>query len=372
MYLVTCTPMEQAKKLFRKFLFALKSRLARNGYFWGLILWTKLEGVSTYTPYSTATYIWFVIAGMCFFAFLSYFTTLVLAPWLISKKRYWTYAGIAFATAFIVAFIYTFWMKYILHLYPGLEVGQFSMVMYPMEDSLSAESVFNDMQTTCSVMVVWTFCFTLLWFVNDYSKQEKRAEEALKKQTETELNFLKHQINPHFLFNTLNNLYGLTLQKSDHAPDAILKLSSLMRYMLYESNSPLASFEKEKEMIQAYIDIEMLRLGENHNMNFSISSSGTREIPPLLWLPVLENIFKHGISHKKDLFIDFRFSLQDDHIHIYSKNHASVYKNGLEQGKGIGIDNLRKRLELLYPGKHQISISQDEQFYSIDVNIHLS
>ena len=93
-------------------------------------------------------------------------------------------------------------------------------------------------------------------------------QEVLKKQVEIELDFLKNQINPHFLFNTLNNLYGLTLKKSDHAPDAILKLSMILRYMLYESNVDAIAFEKEKEIMQAYIDLELLRMEKGHDFHF--------------------------------------------------------------------------------------------------------
>jgi LytS/YehU family sensor histidine kinase len=198
-------------------------------------------------------------------------------------------------------------------------------------------------------------------------------DEAIKKQVETELNFLKSQVNPHFLFNTLNNLYALSLKKSDDTPDAILKLSSILRYTLYDSNVPLVSFEKEKEVMQAYIDIEMLRLTDTGNVHFSILGDGQRQVPPLLWLPVLENVFKHGAHQlNADFLVDFRFTVHGDILRIFSKNRARRITDADRKSGGIGLGNLRKRLELLYPGRHSIIAMPDENSnYIVDVQINL-
>jgi LytS/YehU family sensor histidine kinase len=217
--------------------------------------------------------------------------------------------------------------------------------------------------------------FTMAWYMNDYSKQEKLVEETRKKQIETELSFLKSQINPHFLFNTLNNLYSLALKKSDTAPEAILKLSVILRYLLYDSNTEEVSFDKEKEIMQAYIDLELLRLADNDQLHFSISADNSCKVPPLLWLPVLENVFKHGTRFiSTECFVDYRFMIQNNMLTIYAKNRYKNAAPSVESDKvgGIGLSNLRKRLNILYPQKHKINIMQDEDYYVTEVQVALT
>src|SRR6185437_14342472 len=167
--------------------------------------------------------------------------------------------------------------------------------------------LFMDALLWIVTLALILFQFTMAWYMTDHAKQQKAIEAAKKKQVEAELNFLKSQINPHFLFNTLNNLYALAIKHSDKTPDTILKLSAILRYLLYESNVENISFEKEKEIMQAYIALELLRLSNSNNFTFSISSDNKCNIPPLLWVPVLENVFKHGTRIISDNnFVDYR------------------------------------------------------------------
>jgi two-component system LytT family sensor kinase len=218
----------------------------------------------------------------------------------------------------------------------------------------------------------WLFVFSLGWFMHDHTRQQKLLEAVQKKQMETELHFLKNQVNPHFLFNTLNNLYGLSLKNSDKGPDAILRLSSILRYMLYESNAQLVSFEREKEIMNAYIELELLRLPAGEDFHFNIEADRAYSIPPLLWLPVLENVFKHATRViATHYFVDFRFVIKDNIVEIYSKNNykAGAKTNG--DAGGIGLDNSRKRLALLYPGRHKIETGKDEEYYTVQIKIEL-
>lgn len=185
-----------------------------------------------------------------------------------------------------------------------------------------------------------------------------------------ELAFLKSQINPHFLFNTLNNLYALTLKKSDEAPETILKLSNIMRYILYESNVEYASSEREKEVMQSYIDIELLRLPDSASVQFSIIIDQAQNVPPLLWLPVVENVFKHSRTTKQTE-IDFRFTIKNNTLTMYSKNNIGLNTTDNKAG-GIGLTNLKKRLEILYPGKHHIDVSRADNYFIIEVKIDLN
>ena len=205
--------------------------------------------------------------------------------------------------------------------------------------------------------------------MQDYAKQEKIASEAAHKQTQAELNMSRNQVNPHFLFNTLNNIYGLSLKKSDDAPESILKLSSIMRYMLYDADAPLMPFEKEKEIMQAYIDMELLRLQQSDKFKFVINADRNYNIPPLLWLPILENIFKHGtrvISY--NYFIDYSFTIANGIMHISATNNC---KESSTKFGGIGLDNLRKRLDILYPDRYQLDIQQNKDQYHTELTVTL-
>ena len=358
------------KKLFKP----LTGRLARNIYFWLSLFLIKLGDPRD--SLSPELYYSLLLFNLCFFIILCTSNTILLIPRLLARKKYFAYVIGSLASIFIFAFLYTWWLKFLMVKFPGIDVFDVSVVSSPLTTELSVASIIVEMQTDFFVMLIWYFGFTGMWYMNDHARKEKLMEEVLKKQIETELNFLKSQINPHFLFNTLNNLYGLSLKKSDEAPEAILKLSSVLRYILYESNVELISFEKEKEIMQAYIDIEMLRLPETGNIQFSIMADHPCNIPPLLWLPVLENVFKHGATMISDeYFIDFRFTIQGNTLTIYSKNNFKLdtQKNNLEKIGGIGLSNLRKRLELLYPGKHTISATHDDYcFYTVNVQITLS
>jgi LytS/YehU family sensor histidine kinase len=209
--------------------------------------------------------------------------------------------------------------------------------------------------------------------MHDYWRQQEIIKETLQKQLETELSFLKNQINPHFLFNTLNNLYALALQKSDAAPDAILKLSSILRYILYESDTPTVSFEKEKEIMQAYIELELLRLSDKEQLHFNITTDKPYDLPPLLWLPVLENVFKHGtrtMSEKNP--VEFNFEIKNGRLSVYSKNNDKMLVGSNGQPGGVGLNNLKKRLELLYPNKHRFETKSENNFYVAQIQIDLS
>lgn len=360
---------------------ALRSRIARNIYLWVLILWNVLtlnygnEQAYHYHIIQSPWYPRVIIAGtLCEMALL-YINNLWLVPRYLPKKKYWQYVMVAMGLIIVVTLIYVLAIK-TANGYVNIDnIQHVGLVSTPVSADWSVMGILDDMPMYLLGNMLWVFIFTMAWYMNDYYHQQKIFLAAEKKRVETELNFLKSQINPHFLFNTLNNVYGLSLKKADNAPDVILKLSSILRYLLYDSNAPYMSFEKEKEVMQAYIDIELLRLPENKNFNFYIVSDGDYSIPPLLWLPVLENIFKHGTRFITDnYFIDYRFILEQQKLTVYGRNNYKAVQNGNANGKvgGIGLENLRKRLELLYPQKHTIETTKDDTAFTIQVQIDLA
>lgn len=243
--------------------------------------------------------------------------------------------------------------------------------MDPVSEELSVVSTLAEMQSYFSIMAVWVFIFSLLNLYHHNVTKLRLMQESLAKHREVELAFLKNQVHPHFLFNTLNNLYALSLQNSKYAPESILKLSSVLRYVIYEANAPLVAFSKEKEIIQAYVDIEMLRLSDSPRLQFSILSDKNYDIPPLIWLPVLENAFKHT-RNVEELELDFRFGIREDRLHLYCRNNLPTVPAKREEKGGLGLSNLQKRLELLYADKHSITTNRKDGFFSIDLQVKLN
>jgi LytS/YehU family sensor histidine kinase len=226
-------------------------------------------------------------------------------------------------------------------------------------------------------MLIFFFLFFMAWFMNDYFVQQKRLEKAIKEKLETDLALIKYQISPHFLFNTLNNLYGMSLIKSDQLPKSLLDLSGILRYILYESSADLISFDKEKEILDAYIQLELLRLHTKENLSFKISADADYKLPPLLWLPIVENIFKHATRHiANEHFVDFNYSIENKIWIINSKNtyglNTEIKLKEAENGGGIGLQNLKKRLEITYPNKYQWIEKKEGNLYSIFIKIDIN
>lgn len=353
-------------KIIKRLLQFLRTRLFRN-----LLFWLIFGGVK-YTELDNLNEALFLTTGLLIFAMLAYGNNLYLVPTLLSRKKYGKYFAIILPLTFASTILYVFLVKLLVIHYPDIPIIKVSTISSPVTTDITLGGILDDngFQTYMWTIVEWIFSFTLIWFLNDYARKERQIAEAEKKQVETELNFLKNQINPHFLFNTFNNLYALALKKSDHTAEIILKLSAILRYILYESNVPLISFDTEKEMMQAYIDVELLRLNNREQLTFVMESDAPAQIPPLLWLPVLENIFKHSRS-MHDVVIDFKLSITQGKFMMYAKN-SFVVGQQKESSGGIGLVNLKKRLELLYPNKHALKTHTEANYFILELEIQLN
>ena len=203
--------------------------------------------------------------------------------------------------------------------------------------------------------------------------QDKEARELNSQKLEAELNFLKAQIHPHFLFNTLNNLYALTLKKSDASPEIVLKLSDLLSYMLYECNSRLVSLKKELNLIENYISLEKIRYGDRLDIEFG--TEGTEKenlIPPMLLLPFVENAFKHGTSEiLEDAWVKIHIHISQTQLLFSIANSIGLEKNAGEQDyqKGIGLNNVKRRLELLYQDGYELNVTETDTSYHVSLAI---
>lgn len=204
----------------------------------------------------------------------------------------------------------------------------------------------------------------------EWFKSEKQREALKVEKLNAELKFLKSQINPHFLFNCLNTIYSLAHKNSGETEHAILKLSTIMRYMIYESNEARVQLQQEIDYLRDYIDIQRLRLSNNVNIDCEVSGDAANlTIEPMLLVPFVENAFKHGISYTEHSFIAIKVTIADNMIRLMVKN--SLFKQRVAERGGIGLQNVLKRLDLLYENEHVIDITELENEFIVDLKIVL-
>lgn len=216
------------------------------------------------------------------------------------------------------------------------------------------------------------FLFLAVAFFSLSMRITKRWDKTLKEKLNTELLYLRAQINPHFLFNTLNSIYSLALTRSEFTADAIQKLSSMMRYVLTESAHDKVFLEKEIDYIKNYIDLQRLRFGKDVILNYSIwGEAGNKEIAPLILISFIENAFKYGMNPAEDTMIKIVINMYEERVEMIVINNKVTVKIGDEQRSGIGIENTKSRLELLYPYSHELSISETEKQFTVNLSIKL-
>lgn len=208
------------------------------------------------------------------------------------------------------------------------------------------------------------------WYLNE---QTNKVLEKLN--VESELKFLKSQINPHFLFNNLNNLYALTLKQSELAPDVVLKLSNILRFGLYDSQKHKVSIEDDIKFVQDYIELEKLRLGDRTQIDLLVNGpiSGVF-IEPFLFINFIENAFKHGANPtlgKSYIKIEYTVNKELNEIVFSIVNSKPDKLNGLEKQQvgGIGLKNVQTRLNILYPNRHELKIADDNNEYKVELKL---
>jgi sensor histidine kinase YesM len=205
--------------------------------------------------------------------------------------------------------------------------------------------------------------------VNDRLLHEKE-EENLK----SELLFLRSQISPHFMFNVLNNMLAMARMKSEQLEPTILKLSSLMRYILYESDGDKVSIKKEADYLQSYIDLQKQRVGSNVllDVNIELPDSG-QEIAPMLLIPFIENAFKHGTSYRIKPEIHIDLHLQNDFLYFTTRNRYNpAIPETKDKTSGIGLANVKRRLNLLYPEQHNLLITDNDNWFTVSLQLNLA
>ncbi|HEX7847658.1 MAG TPA: sensor histidine kinase [Chitinophagaceae bacterium] len=255
-----------------------------------------------------------------------------------------------------------------------IDSGYRSYVLIPLQEAMGLNNIlprgplaFCYLCMTTSAASPMIIKFFKLWTI-----KQREWMSAQQEKITAELQLLKAQVHPHFLFNTLNNIYSFSLENSPKTPGMILKLSSLLSYMLYDCNSDEVRLEKEIEIMKNYIDLEKERYGDKIEISWSVEGEITNKfIAPLLMLPFLENAFKHGISEQIEKpWLGVDISLKQDILRCKianSKNEFTV--NGTS---GIGISNVKQRLAFIYPDRHELKINDEGNFFVVSMLVRLA
>ena len=299
---------------------------------------------------------WFLILLIAGYFYLNYF---VLIPKLLFQKKILLYilfllAGLA--VILLLSQTYFYFLEIIIkhRTFHHHFFGRFFFM--PLTPSLVAFAVSSSIKITSE------------WFINQRQKQEMEAEKL-----SSELAFLKSQINPHFLFNILNNICSLARKKSDDTENAIIKLSRIMRYMLQDSKNEKVELEKEIEYLQSYIELQRLRISDQVKIEFIIEGrTSPMMLEPLLLIPFVENAFKHGVSYLENS--EITIYLKADVTNLFFRIENKISRSGKETiplESGIGLKNVIRRLELLYPGKHKLSITDHGEQYIVELKIQI-
>ncbi len=284
----------------------------------------------------------------------------------ISRKRRSIFYNILAAIPAIFVYV----MLYSWGLYAWRLIG-ISLHTYKSLTTFSSAEYGATQQLSYSIMSV--IFFAIIIHIYNHVKLKHASQQLRIEKQEAELNYLKSQTNPHFLFNTLNNIYSLARDKSDLASESIMRLSKILRFILYETGTEYISIEQELKIIIDYIALEKLRYDDSLYINFNYDIEDLNQaVPPLLLIPLIENAFKHGVSETGDLpFIDIHLSVKSHQLKLIVKNSTDKFSEGTDVKQNIGLSNLRRQLELLYKD-FSLSVRQAESDFTSDLKINLT
>lgn len=339
-------------------------RLVQHLSFWSVFLLLALWRFMDMERERIANEIFFEITQLFVIVLFVYFNLRYLIPKYWNKGEYFNYIiNIIFYEFLIISFL-SISIRY----YPDIHFQKVA------GDNPSRLIVMNFFKTNIFVLSSSLFHFVKEWI--KLKDENLKFTEKAQEQLEAEISILKAQVNPHFLFNTLNNIYSMSLYDSKKTPEMILKLSQLISYMLYECKDEEVNLEKEIQFIKNYIDLESVRVEDIASINLEIKGEDPgHKIPPLLFIPLIENAFKHGISTEQNSSeINIKLEVSNNKVDLKINNPIDESKNDnrKEQYGGLGIENVKKRLNLLFPKRYEFTISKTDNLYSTHLSLTLS
>jgi LytS/YehU family sensor histidine kinase len=270
--------------------------------------------------------------------------------------------------AFLSIFFYLYLFTGGFHLWA--ELGS---VIHMNTDYIEVAGKKHNLSEESSFSIPSAFMFGIASMIYHNVRLRQTTQQLRIEKQSAELNYLKSQTNPHFLFNTLNNIYSLARDKSDQAPESILRLSKILRYMLYEAGGPYIAVEEELKIIGDYISLEKLRYDDSLRINFNYDVEDMRQaLPPLLLIPLVENAFKHGTAETRSQpFVDIHLSISNRHLAFLVRNSTEEHSGNGQVKENIGLSNLRRQLELLYTD-YAVSVEQLPSEFSARLTINLA
>lgn len=298
------------------------------------------------------------------FFYLNYY---VFIPRYYFPKRYFLYGAFVFFSYAMIVAIPDFFFQMQFHGPPRFDhaPGQFPVGRPPMGPP--PNSFFGRPEGGSF------FQFLLVLILSIMLRTRNQLRMLNSEKLRAEVSYLKAQINPHFLFNTLNSLYALTIAKSDDAPDAVIKLSNMMRYVVTESSSDLVPLEKEINYITDYIDMQKLRISDDSNLEYTIIGNPQgKQIAPLVVIPFIENAFKYGVNHEEDWHISIVIEVTENDFILAVKNNKVKVSFSDDEATEQGIYNTQKRLEIIYPSQHELTIKDEPKTFDVRLRINLS
>lgn len=284
----------------------------------------------------------------------------VFVPKLLNRKKYLPYLLVTTASVFAYSFLH----------YTVLQALPDHWMPENMQAFISRMSPnFDLLEGVIVVILTYSLKYTLIAFIT-----QNELLRLQKEKLQLELNALKAQVHPHFLFNTLNNLYSLTLKNSDKASEVVLKLSDIMRYVLYQANEHEVLLKKELDFIRNYMELQRIRYSDRFDISFQIEGDPDDiKIAPLLFIDFVENAFKHGLEKRfNDGYVQCSVIIQNNTIEFSVINSKSQgEENRSEIRTGIGLNNVRKRLDLIYPGHHTLTIRDMGEIFNVNLKLNI-
>jgi two-component system LytT family sensor kinase len=314
-----------------------------------------------------------IICNNLFLVAFYYLNTLVLIPKLLVKRK-WVLYAISIAAS-LLFFLYV--PRQIASLVAEPEVFNPNNREFIRNPTFQGKPRFPgnrrrpiaDPYNTALFLLVFTFG-TAISAIQRWLKTEQNRKETEHEKLNTELSFLKSQVNPHFFFNTLNNIYSLAVVRSEKTAPAVMKLSSIMRYILTETQRDMVPLNNEVDFIHNFIDLQQVRLTDKVQVHFSAEGNTTTLlVAPLLFIPFVENAFKYGVSTKESSSIDITLRTEGNKILFSAVNYIVPSENNLMENTGIGINNVKRRLELMYADRHKLTTTEKDNYYIVHLEI---
>lgn len=351
-----------AKILNRNHLFRLIQLVQKpwlfHGVFWAIVFFTML--MTGQDGSLSVLDVVRILINITFYMLVVYINLGYLIPKYLNQKNFMTYVML------LLAMVAVFTPIKVLLLY------------ITFEDAEPREMLVMNQHAIFLLLFLIAGGSTIIKIISDWQKHQRDRKDLETRRMQSEIKFLKSQINPHFLFNTLNSLYALTLMKSDKAPEIVIKLSEMMRYMLYESNERRVPLQKEVNYIENYLELETLRQSGRPDIKFNLEGNISEQtIAPLLFIPFLENSFKHGLNHQiNEGYVHVTLKVLENKlllriVNSKPSNPQSAPPTDKKSG-GIGLVNVQRRLNLLYPNQFKLDIIENETEHIVELSLALT